>query len=103
MSVDETIEIIQAIDGALIARVSWGKYRYSIELPSGFETWPGDEQASHLRRIVVPRLKFLITKTKVNKLRGIVGDPALHVKDFGIDGITPSKSKARSPKMALVD
>lgn len=103
MTVDETIEIIQAIDGMLIARVSWGQYRYSIELPSGFEGWKEDEQAAHLRRVVVPRLKFLITKTKVNKLRGIVGDPALHVKDFGTDGITPSKSKARSPKRALLD
>ena len=103
MTVDENIEIIQAIDGMLIARVSWGKYRYSIELPKGFEKWPEDEQAAHLKRVVVPRLKFLITKTKVNKLRGIVGDPALHVKDFGVDGVTPSKSKARAQKMALVD
>lgn len=62
------LEILPTVEGELIAQAKWSVYTFTEPLPQGFALWSNNSQRQHLKLHVVPKLKYLITKAKNQRI-----------------------------------
>lgn len=65
----EDVEIIEAPNGKLIARLVYNHREFTLDLPEGFAQWKDSKQRFWMKHYVVPGLKAFIARSRLTVAR----------------------------------
>ncbi len=97
---EEHIGIIPRLDGTLVVSLTWRSHVFQEELPRGSDRWTEREFKSHMRDIVIPKLRLRLLKVQRDTLADVKPEDATKTLDNFLPAIEYSEQDVINIKKA---